>query len=224
MCSCMTDNCIVLTRMKLPTQRKQERKQKFSQKTSLHRLQLFSYKFIGISWFYISAIGTLQWRHNGLDGVSNHQPHHCLLSCLFGRRSKKTSKLHVTGLCAGNSPGTGEFPIQRASNVENVSIWWRHHETLWWLKCSLGSEVLVTTLISSIPLFSLFFTIVKTLITNWISHQSCCDTCQIWISSKETNRYFLQNKKKFLHGKINEAYVPSTGGMFTEWLVTYMHQ
>ena len=40
---------------------------------------------------------------------------------------KKTSKLRVTGLCAGNSPGTGEFPAQRASYAENVSIWWRHH-------------------------------------------------------------------------------------------------
>ena len=31
------------------------------------------------------------------------------------------------------SPVTGEFPAQRASNAENVSIWWRHHETtrLW---------------------------------------------------------------------------------------------
>ena len=26
-----------------------------------------------------------------------------------------------------NSPVTGQFPAQRASNVENVSIWWRHH-------------------------------------------------------------------------------------------------
>ena len=49
----------------------------------------------------------LQWRHNWSDGVSNHQPHHFLLSRLFGGRSKKTSKLRVTGLCAGNSPGTG---------------------------------------------------------------------------------------------------------------------
>ena len=71
---------------------------------------------------------TLQLHYNGLDGVSNHQPHHCLLSRLFGRRSKKTSKLRVTGLCAENSPGTGEFPAQMASNAENISIWWRHHE------------------------------------------------------------------------------------------------
>ena len=46
---------------------------------------------------------------------------------LFRRRSKKTSKLRVTGLCAGNSPVAGEFPAQMASNAENVSIWWRHH-------------------------------------------------------------------------------------------------
>ena len=29
---------------------------------------------------------------------------------------KKTSMIRVTGLCAGNSPGTGEFPAQKASN------------------------------------------------------------------------------------------------------------
>ena len=70
---------------------------------------------------------SLRWRHNGRDSVFNHQPHNCLLNRLFRRRSKKTSKLRVTGLCVGNSPGTGEFPAQMASNAENVSIWWRHH-------------------------------------------------------------------------------------------------
>ena len=73
---------------------------------------------------------TLQWRHNGSDSVWNHQPHDCLLNRLFGHRSKKTSKLRVTGLCVGNSPKTGEFPAQMASNAANVSIWWRHHDTL----------------------------------------------------------------------------------------------
>ena len=47
---------------------------------------------------------SLGWRHNGCDGVSNHQPHDCLLNRLFRLRSKKTPKLSVTGLCAGNSP------------------------------------------------------------------------------------------------------------------------
>ena len=70
----------------------------------------------------------LQWRHNGHGSISNHQLHDCLLNRLFRRRSKKTSKLRVTGLCAVNSPGTGEFPAQMVSNLEKVSIWWRHQE------------------------------------------------------------------------------------------------
>ena len=68
----------------------------------------------------------LLWRHNGCDGVLNHQPHDFLRNPLFRHWSKKTSKLRVTGICAGNSPVTGEFPAQIASNTENVSIWWRH--------------------------------------------------------------------------------------------------
>ena len=44
----------------------------------------------------------LWWRHNGHNSISNHQPHDCLLYRLFRHRSKKTSKLHVTGLCAGS--------------------------------------------------------------------------------------------------------------------------
>ena len=74
-----------------------------------------------------SRFYALQWRHNGHDSVSNHQHYDCLLNRLFRRRSKKTSKLRVTGLFVGNSPGTGEFPAQMASYAENVSIWWRHH-------------------------------------------------------------------------------------------------
>ena len=70
---------------------------------------------------------SLQWRHDEHGGVSNKQSHDCSLGRLFRRRSKKTSKLRVTGLCDGKSPVDGEFPAQRASNGENVSIWWRHH-------------------------------------------------------------------------------------------------
>ena len=64
-----------------------------------------------------AEISTLQWRHNGLDSVSNHQHHDCLLKRLSRRRSKKTSKLCVTGLCVGirrrpvNSPHKG--PVMR---------------------------------------------------------------------------------------------------------------
>ena len=73
---------------------------------------------------------SLQWRRNGNNGVSNHQSHGCLLSPLLRSRSNKTSKLRVTGRCAGNSPLTGEFPAQMDSNAENVSFWWRHHRAI----------------------------------------------------------------------------------------------
>ena len=59
---------------------------------------------------FLSRIATLLWRHNDHDSVSNHQPRGCLLSRLFRRRSKKTSKLRVTGLCVGNSPGPVNSP------------------------------------------------------------------------------------------------------------------
>ena len=63
----------------------------------------------------------LQWRHNEHDNLLNR---------LSKRRSKKTSKLRVTGLCGGNSfNGDRWIPPQRASNAENFSIWWRHHES-----------------------------------------------------------------------------------------------
>ena len=42
-----------------------------------------------------------------------------LLNRLFRCRSKKTSKIRITGLCEGNPLVTGWFPSQRASNTKN---------------------------------------------------------------------------------------------------------
>ena len=53
---------------------------------------------------------SLHWRHNDHNDVSYHQSHVCLPNRLFRRRSKKTSKLRVTGLCVGNSPGPVNSP------------------------------------------------------------------------------------------------------------------
>ena len=75
----------------------------------------------------LSWPNALQWRNNEHDDVSNDQPHDCLLNRLFRCGSKKIQKFRVTGLCTGNSPVTGEFPAQRASNAGNESNWWRHH-------------------------------------------------------------------------------------------------
>ena len=73
----------------------------------------------------LTEFSPLQWRHNGRDSVSNHQPQHCLLYGLFRRRWNIQAPRHW--------PLCGEFtsdrwtPAQMASNAENVSIWWRHH-------------------------------------------------------------------------------------------------
>ena len=106
-------------------------------------------KLIRVLTGAIQEMTSLQWRHNGRYGVSNHQSHDfLLLNHLFRRRSKKTSKLRFTGLCAGNSPVTGEFPAQMSSNAGNVSIWWRHHvmlrfktnDTRHWIKPVIGNH------------------------------------------------------------------------------------
>ena len=66
-----------------------------------HKLQK---RWFTVQWIEAQqAVISLQWRHNERNGVSNHQPHDCLPNGLFRRRSRKTSKLRVTGLCAGNS-------------------------------------------------------------------------------------------------------------------------
>ena len=54
---------------------------------------------------------SLQWHHNGHDSISDHQPHDCLLNRLFRHRSKKTSKLRITGLCVGNFTGDRWNPV-----------------------------------------------------------------------------------------------------------------
>ena len=64
------------------------------------------------------------------------------LNRLSRHRSKKASKLRVTGLCAGNSPEADEFPAQMASNTENVSIRWRHQVST---RSNLRSEIVIVT-------------------------------------------------------------------------------
>ena len=81
-----------------------------------------------------SRVGRVKWRKflrhycdviMGMMASQITSLHDCLLNRSFRRRSKKTSKLCVTGLCAGNSA---------IYNAENVSIWWRHHGTSAFIK------------------------------------------------------------------------------------------
>ena len=94
-------------------------------KTSSARLQPFCVGFKVL----LNAMALTIFKVHYNDVIWTHRRLKSPASRLFTQpfRWKKTSKLRVTGLCEWNSPVTGEFPAQRASNAENVSIWWRHH-------------------------------------------------------------------------------------------------
>ena len=86
-------------------------------------------------WVWYQQIATpLHCNHNERDGVSNHRCLDCLPNRLFRRRSKKTSKRCVTGLCEWNSPVTGQFPSQRAMFCHHANsdspmiIGWCHYK------------------------------------------------------------------------------------------------
>ena len=78
----------------------------------------------------VEFYGTFFWRHNGRDSVSNHRYLDCLLKCLFRRKPKKTSKLHVTGLCEGGG-GIHRWPVDSphkgpVTRKMFLYTWWRH--------------------------------------------------------------------------------------------------
>ena len=111
--------------------------------------------------------------HDGCDGVSNRQPHDCLLNRSFRCRSKKTSKLRVTGLCERNSPVIGEFPAQKANNAENVSIWWRHHVEIeiFFFHVSLpGYQRFCVRFVDRVTLSKMAEEITRSLASLWVSN------------------------------------------------------
>ena len=95
--------------------KKKKKKKIFPIAPAAHRQQMLQQQYIHIviPWhgnaFRIIGLLSLRWRHNGRDSVSNHQPD-CLLNRLFRRRSKKTSKLRVTGLLCGEFTGDRWIP------------------------------------------------------------------------------------------------------------------
>ena len=94
------------------------------------------------SWpFYATMVPQVELCYIGMISVhysdvimsamasQNHRLFDCLPNRLVRRRSQKTSKLRVTGLCEWYPPVTGGFSSQRATNAENVKIWWRQYGT-----------------------------------------------------------------------------------------------
>ena len=139
---------------------------------------------------YLFSMTSLQWCHNESVGVSN-QRLDCLHKHLFKRKSKKTLKLRVTGLCEGNPPVTGGFPSQRACNAENDSIWWRHHAIVaQWHHCA-----------SQTPIFIIIYSS-KCLLTDdtKLLHKPMMNNCQLDPQQKQITE--ISMKLKSIHVKI----------------------
>ena len=91
-------------------------------------------------------VPSLEWRHNERDGVSNHRRLDCLFKRLFRSRSKKISKLRVTGLCEGNSLVAGEFPHKGQVTREmfpfhDAIMWWHHRALMTLFTIALDSQL-----------------------------------------------------------------------------------
>ena len=101
-------------------------------------------------------------------------------SCEDQRKYQSSGSL---AFVMGISPVTGEFPAQRASNTEDVSIWWRHHVT--------------KPLVPFVKFFGInFFPELSR--QGWTSRSylrvtmrhKCADTCEIWMWSIASIIYF----------------------------------
>ena len=92
----------------------------------LHRLKILTILFKSKENIYgiiNLAPCTLQWARLRLKSQASRlftQP-------LIQAQSKENIKAPRHWPLYGEFTGTGEFPALRASNTENVSIWWRHH-------------------------------------------------------------------------------------------------
>ena len=83
---------------------------------------------------------SLQWRHNGRDSVSDHQPRHCFIQRFIQAQIKESIKAPRHWPLCGEFTGDQWIPRTNAqkrgkcfhlmifcSNAENVSTWWCHH-------------------------------------------------------------------------------------------------
>ena len=76
---------------------------------------------------------TSQWTHWCLNSPASRLFTHPFVEAHI----KENIKAPRHWLCEGNSPVTGEFPSQKVSNAEIVSIWWRHYDKYRWLSAKL---------------------------------------------------------------------------------------
>ena len=106
-------------------------------------LHLQHSRFVGNSWELVghsNEIGcsvrfmnsrenlALPWRHNGLDGVSNHQSQGCLLNRLFGHKKRQgsASQAFVCGIHRRQVNSRHKWPVTRRMSHLMTSSWERY--------------------------------------------------------------------------------------------------
>ena len=106
--------------------------------------------------FYVDDVIASQWRHNNLDGVSNHQPQDCLLNHVFTRRSKKTSNSASLAFVWGihrwpvNSPH--KWPVTQKMFPSDDVIMDSHPNSLWGESAGSGGSLPLNTLLAMLYL------------------------------------------------------------------------
>ena len=83
--------------------------------------------YLSFRFWFVATLNITLTHHERRHGVSNHQQFDCLSNSSFGIKPKETSKRCINIPLWEEPPMTGWFPSQRANNVENVFMAWRHH-------------------------------------------------------------------------------------------------
>ena len=96
---------------------------------------MLGYKVVYVFFAYSWAITDITMTSHERHVVSNHGP----FSYLFNSLYESISKSALLTISEGNALVTDEFPVQRASNVEKASTWWRHHG--FWLRCPRTKKI-----------------------------------------------------------------------------------
>ena len=141
----------------------------FGQRRSNDKDLMVVLNIVFISWYTLRL--TLQWHHTERDGTSNHIRLECFLNRLFRRRSKKTPKLRVTGLCKGIYRWPVDSPQERVFG--DVILTWGRQDTPVWLvavKMLFARGVLHGCWITSV-IFALYLS--SELLTMWPRAAKC---------------------------------------------------
>ena len=92
----------------------------------------------------------LHWRYYERDGVLNHRHFDRLLNRLFRHRTENFKDPRYCPLWV-ESTGDLVVPSQRASNTENISTWWLHHEYIFWYLWCISTNCVVYYSVAATP-------------------------------------------------------------------------